>query len=236
MKRYCGRLLLELVVVLSLESGITTGFALKQIPRERSSLFLGSPTSGKYDIPAALAKLPWEILEDLNQKPLVNLSSKDQRLEVDSRPQAQTGSWDQGQRWSETKNALQERGIAADDCFLEKCPQLLRLDPSMVLKTADWVIQVFGAQYLESEPRLLTYREEQAQYGLEFLSTMMMMDAMSACRASPSLMISGIDGGIQEKAVSSALGAAGAATSKASQAIATDTMVALQALQKKRPK
>ena len=67
------------------------------------------------------------------------------------------------------------------------------------------------------------------------MSTMMMMDAKAACQAAPALLLSGIEGGIQEKAVEKALGAASAATSKASQSIAGDAMAAIQVL-KKRPK
>jgi hypothetical protein len=227
------RSVLIALLALSLRRGGTTAFQARQSPRLKL-WFLGSQSgqsSDVYDIAAALVKLPWEVLEDLNRRPILNLSSRDQASANDETEYDSTSCWDQGQRWSETKRGLQERGISADDALLERFPQLLRLDPFMVLKTADWVIQEFGTGYLESEPRLLTFREEHAQYGLEFLSTMMMMNAKPICQRSSALMLSGIDGGIQERAVSSALGAAGAATSQASQAIAGDAMVALRSLQ-----
>jgi len=202
-----------------------------------------------YDIEAALVRLPWETLEALNQNPVLNLSSRDQSIEGFSLQLKNTSGpsipddageddWKLGQYWKETKIALQQKeggmGYSSEvvDSFLEKCPQLLRLGPNTVLRTADFIIREFGISYLASEPRLLSYREDQVQYGLEFLSTMMMTtDAKPICQKSTRLLLSGIDGGIQEKAVSTALGAAGAATTKASQTIAGDAMMAIQALQ-----
>jgi len=112
----------------------------------------------------------------------------------------ETSGWDQGHLWRKTQSQLRERGLKAEsNHFRNQCPQLLRLAPDTVLETADWVIQEFGRDYLESEPRLLGYRVEHVQYGLEFMHTMMMTktmaDAKAACQASPALLLSGIDGG-----------------------------------------
>ena len=54
--------------------------------------------------------------------------------------------------------------------------------------------------------------------------------------AAPQLLLTGVDGGIQEQAVSAALGAAADATSKASQTIAGDAMATLQSIKKQQRK
>jgi hypothetical protein len=203
---------------------------------QQHSLTVAMRSSNKgYSVETALAKLSWETFEEANARPVLNLSSRNASLE-ENKPsvhEEDTSGWDQGQLWEETQKRLQALGFADVSSLLPRCPQLLRLQPAMVLETAEWVIKEFGNKYLESEPRLLCYRPEHAQYGLEFMGIMMMTDdAKPACRASPALLMSGIEGGIQEQAIKSALGAAGSATSKASQTIAGDAMAAVQALQK----
>lgn len=184
-----------------------------------------------YDIEAALVPLTWERLEASASQPVLNLSGRDDSPEDVGQVQ-ETSDWDQGQYWEETQQGLKERGLANPGDCLEKCPQLLRLPPAMVLESANLVLEQYGLAYLESEPKLLGYKPEQISYGLEFMSTMMMMDATAACKAAPALLLSGIEGGIQEQAVQSALGAAGAATSQANQRILGDAMAALQSLKK----
>lgn len=71
---------------------------------------------------------------------------------------------------------------------------------------------------------------------MEFLSNMMMQNAIAACLTSPALLLSGIEGGIQEQAVQKALGAAGAATSAASQMIAGDAMQSFKQIQNQKRK
>ncbi len=188
-----------------------------------------------YNIQDATIQLPWETLEGASRRPVLNLSSRDQSFEEStvSHEEMCTSEWDQGQRWDQTRNGLEKRGLKISDKFLKACPQLLRLEPDMVLNTADWVLREFGATYLEAEPRLLGYRPEHVQYGLEFMSLMMMTDARAICRSSPAVLLTGIDGGIQEQAVKAALGAAGTATTKASHSIVGDAVVALQALKKR---
>lgn len=123
--------------------------------------------------------------------------------------------------------------------ILQHCPQLLRLDPIMVTETAEWVINNFDVEYLESEWKLLSYPVDDAAYGLDFMATMMMMtgnpDAVrTLCSQSTAMLLQGIEGGIQERAVQSALGAASEATSKASKSIASDTMESFRQLRSSR--
>jgi hypothetical protein len=192
--------------------------------------------STRYDIEAASNKLTWETLEESSSRPVLNLSSRDDSPEDTVSEIKDTPEWDEGQRWQITEDGLSDIGVEKTDSFLEKCPQLLRLKPSVVLETADWVVKEFSVEYLVSEPRLLRYRSVDVSYGLEFMSTMMMMNAKPACMGAPELLLTGIEGGIQEQAVYKALGDAADATSKASQTIAGDAMASLKSLQKQRRK
>jgi hypothetical protein len=101
----------------------------------------------------------------------------------------------------------------------------------MVLETAQFIIDEFGVSYLESEPKLLGFRKGDVSYGLEFMSIMMMIgDAKPFCAQSTDLLLQGIHGGISERSIQNALGAASAATSQASQSIASDTMESIRQL------
>jgi hypothetical protein len=207
--------------------------------------------SSHYDIEAASDKLVWETLEESSSRPLLNLSSWDTSSPVEDdgdsaetttdATSCTTSEWDQGQLWKITKQGLSDMGVGVDveateSSFLQKCPQLLRLEPSMVLETAEWVVEEFSTNYLESEPRLLSFRMTDASYGLEFMSMMMMTDAKPFCTAAPELLFNGIEGGIQERAVEKALGSAADATNKATQTIAGDTMSTLKSLQQQKRK
>lgn len=209
-------------------------FPSRHIHSSTTAQFSGSEDHSKgdittYDVETALVKLSWETLEEANSRPVLDLSSRDASLEYTAKESEQnTSEWEHGQLWEETQKGLQGLGCASPGNFVTRCPQLLRLQPGMVQETAEWVISEFGTKYLESEPRFLCYRPEHVRYGLEFMSMMMMTDAKVACMAAPALLLSGIEGGIQEQAVKSALGAAGAATSKASQTIALDAMTAVK--------
>eukprot|EP00980_Cylindrotheca_fusiformis_P008130 scaffold1727_cov133-Cylindrotheca_fusiformis.AAC.33 len=194
-----------------------------------------SDAKEEYDIESASVQLMWERTQESGSRPLLDFSSRSASLEeLDSTtttpPFEGNGAWCQGQRWTRTREGLNELEIEVNDSFLAKCPQLLRLNPSMVLETAKWIVDEFGIDYVRSEPRLLSYPLKDVEYGLDFMSTMMMADAKPACRASTALFLSSIDGGIQEQAVKVALGAAGDATSKASQTIAGDAMTSLKKL------
>ena len=196
--------------------------------------------SATYDIEAASEKLLWETVEESSRRPVLDLSSPDFPPEDnDAAPgkMMDTSAWDQGQQWHVTKQGLQDMGVIPDESFVTQCPQLLRLEPSLVLKTAEYVIQEFSREYLEREPRLLSFPSKDVSYGMEFLGLMMMIkDAKPLCAAAPEMLLTGIEGGIQEQAVKNALGSAATATTKASQTIAGDAMTSLKNLQQQKRK
>lgn len=90
------------------------------------------------------------------------------------------------------------------------------------------------------EPCLLSFRCSDVAYGVEFLGTMMMMTSadavVAACATSPAFLLSGIQGGIQERAVEKALGAAGSATSAANQKIVGDAVQSWNQIQQRKRK
>ena len=201
-------------------------------------------------INAASKKLDWEITEERSQKPILNLSLRDVSPEETTNNTDDDDDlleWNRGQRWSISVKYLSELGVFAnngpssapdesDSVLLKNCPQLFRLDPSIIQGTAQWIISEFGLRYLQAavirdgNSILLSFQKEDAAYGLEFMSVMMMTDAKTACAASSAFLLEAIRGGIQERAVSAALGAAGNATSKASKSIASDTMESFRQL------
>lgn len=198
----------------------------------------------------ASEKLDWEIAEETSRKPVLNLSIRDASPEettTDESDDNDVCEWNRGQRWTVTLKHLTELGVTVNEAsassddtsntgsvFLENCPQLFRLDPSEVRETAQWIVDEFGLSYLKAaaiqnkNSVLLSFRKEDAAYGLEFMTTMMMMDAKPACAASSALLLQAIRGGIQERAVGAALRAAENATSQASKSIASDTMESLR--------
>jgi hypothetical protein len=221
----------------------------------RCLLFSSFINDGNYNdeefIIAATQKLTWEINEKTNQKPLLDLSLRDTSPEeYDSSDELltteATSDWDQGQQWKITLNFLSELidsvdenditpppSIIQESKILENCPQLFRLEPIIIEETAQCIIDEFGIQYLQSSvlndnPIILSYKADDVVYGLQFMTTMMMTDSKPACAASSSLLLLAINGGIQERAVSTALGAAADATSKANKSIASDTMQSLR--------
>jgi hypothetical protein len=88
----------------------------------------------------------------------------------------------------------------------------------------------FGLSYVIQEPRVLSYKCNDVDYGLEFLKQMTMSNSLALLVP---LLISGIEGGLQERAVQEALGAAAEATYNANQRIAGDAAAALKALKRK---
>lgn len=199
-------------------------------------------------IAKAAEKLDWEKSELKSQKPILNLSLRDpspEETEIDiDDDDGDILEWNQGQRWAITVDHLSNLGLFSNDAgsinssqvLLQNCPQLFRLDPSSIQETAEWIINEFGLAYLQAAALrdgnsiLLSFRKADASYGLEFMSVMMMMDAKMACGASSAFFLEAIRGGIQERAVSAALGAAGSATSQASRSIASDTMESFRQL------
>ena len=207
---------------------------------------------GVYDdslIAAASKKLDWELSEEKSQKPILDLSLRDvspeETTKADDDVVGDVLEWNQGQRWTVTVEYLSELGAfaasegsssSASEEMLSACPQLFRLDSSAIQETARWIINEFGLAYLQAatlrdnNPKLLSFRKDDASYGLEFMSLMMMTDAKPACSLSSDFLLEAIKGGIQERAVSAALGAAGSAASQATQSIASDTMESFRKL------
>lgn len=191
-------------------------------------------------IQAAKTKLLWETLQERQDRPVLDLSARDVSPEQEEQNESDD-RWKDGHFWSETKRGLleivdQQHGEDAFSLMLESTPQLMRLEPSMVLETARVLQQTYGINVMD-EPRLLTFKLCHVEYGIEFLSTMMALDLDStkrACSASPQLLLGGIEGGLQELAVKQALNAAADATSKANQKVAGDAMKSLKNLKEKK--
>lgn len=204
---------------------------------------------------AASKRLGWEIDDEISQKPILDLSMRNEEINNgghSKKIEDDTSDWDRGQRWKITLEILSNlclqnstgdiatatsTATIQEKSILKICPQLFRLEPSSIQKTAQWIIDEFGIEYLKTSvlihnPVILSYKQDDAVYGLEFMSMMMMMDAKTACAASPALLLQGINGGIQERLVGNALGAASNATSKAAKSIASDNMASLRQLQR----
>jgi hypothetical protein len=184
-------------------------------------------------------KLLWEILEDRQRSPVLDLSRCQTSLEDPTEPTLSTVEWDQGQLWEKTQQGLRELGLVVLDALLDSSPQLYRLQPDVVLETAGWLVQEFDVDFIKQEPKLLTYKCSDVKYGLNFMSQMMMSELNStklACCVAPGLLLSGIDGGLQERAVKKALGEAGDATYQANQRIVGDAATAWNELKNRRKK
>jgi len=196
-------------------------------------------------ITKASKKLDWEKSEAKSQKPILNLSLRDVSPEestADAVDDEDIAGWNSGQRWEITMKNLSELGVFANDeetsiqALLKNCPQLFRLDPTAIQGTAQWVIDEFGLAYLQNavlrdgNSILLSFRKDDAAYGLQFMSLMMMTDAKMACAASSAFLLEAIRGGIQERTVSAALGAASNATSQAGKSVASETMESFRKL------
>ena len=209
----------------------------------------------------AKVQLNWEKIQSTNNRPILNLSMRDASPEEQPPSQQSLSTsyeWESGQRWKETIAGLRSDdlncSITDEIGFLRHCPQLYRLGTSDILETARWLKQEFGEGYLSSssspsttdepttttmDPRILSYKVDDLQYGLEFIGVMMMMPdspdvVKSMFMKSPDLFIEAVEGGIQERAVSSALGNAGKATYSASQSFASDAMSSLRQLKETR--
>jgi hypothetical protein len=184
------------------------------------------------DMDAVSAKLSWEVIDERMSRPILDLSSNRDELQNNQLLPIDTSAWDQGQRWSETKEGLHALDLSSADQLLKKCPQLYRLESTQILETARWIIQKegFGLPYVMKEPRVLSYKCNDVDYGLEFLKQMTMSNSLALLVP---LLISGIEGGLQERAVQEALGAAADATYNANQRIAGDAAATLKALKRK---
>jgi hypothetical protein len=136
----------------------------------------------RIDIQAASAKLQWEILEERMARPVLDLSKNREEIIENEKSALQddTSDWDQGQRWSETSTGLRALGLSSPDELLLTCPQLYRLESSQILETSKWLAQQegFGVTYIVQEPRVLSYKLTDVEYGLEFLKLMTMSTSL----------------------------------------------------------
>jgi hypothetical protein len=206
---------------------------------------------------AARELLGWEVLEARASAPVLNLSRETKTLhlaegfedpssrtsEVDSPDE----TWFTGAVWAETLQGLRDLGVVPHDSnaqyLLEAAPQLLRVNSSIVLKAAQFVCAEFSGGVLQAEPMLLSYSAHHLQAGIAFLKTMMggvsTEVVTNACVSSPKLLVAGVEGALQERAVVDALGAASAATARATERAVGDLSAAVllkkgSAWQKKR--
>jgi hypothetical protein len=129
-----------------------------------------SPIHADY-IEAASGKLLWEVLEELQSQPVLNLSKRETASPDDAKDIVDTSDWDHGQRRSDTKEGLLVLDIISPHLLLTKCPPLYRLESSQVLQTAACLIQEtgFDVTYVISEPRVLSYKCCDVEYGLKFI-------------------------------------------------------------------
>uniref|UniRef100_A0A7R9WUZ9 Uncharacterized protein n=1 Tax=Craspedostauros australis TaxID=1486917 RepID=A0A7R9WUZ9_9STRA len=171
-------------------------------------------------------KLVWEKLEESTQKPVLDLSKHRGFLASDNSDSNDDYDDDYDDIptivWDQTKSELEHLGIhMKDEAVQQECPQLYRLDTAMVLDTAQYLLsQNYSATSIT--PKLLSFHASDVEYGLEFLKTMMMNPNVSMSTLPAALLLSGIEGGIQERAVQSALSSASDATSQANQRIVGD--------------
>lgn len=193
-------------------------------------------------IQEAKSLLLWEVVEEREAQPVLNLSNRNDvllsNLGTENLPD---DGWQNGQQWAATRARLQQMSDLSReeaDKLLETVPQLLRIDTEIIVDSMSAIMHLIGGDCLLKEPRLLSFRGDDLRYGVEFLSTMMATPpstVLQACRVSPSLLLAGTEGGLQEQAVKRALGAAGQAAENASKSIAGDTAASLQALRKQKP-
>jgi hypothetical protein len=193
-------------------------------------------------IEEAKSLLLWEVVGEREARPVLNLSNrKDVVLSNLQREYHPDDGWQNGQQWAATRAKLQQMADISNEeaeKLLEVVPQLLRIETEVIVDSLSAVMHLIGGDSLLKEPRLLSFRGDDIRHGVEFLSTMMASPpstVLQACRVSPSLLLAGTEGGLQEQAVKRALGAAGQAADHANKIIAGDTAASLQALRKQKP-
>lgn len=139
--------------------------------------------------------------------------------------------WKSGSVWTASRKELIDLEIlsdgANDEVFLSKCPQLARLPTGGIVDSAKVMLDTIGLPppAIAQHPTLLSYPAQLYPGALEFLSNMMMLPQptiSSLCKASPELLLGGLDGYIQEQSVKNALGSAGDALYGVSRSVAND--------------
>lgn len=212
-------------------------------------------------IQKAEEKLVWEILEEQKNKPVLNLSVRDASLEDEPKlstfkeTETSEQEWIDGGIWYHTLNGLKEIGVfqledtdqGIDDCILQllrAAPQLLRLDTNTVLETASILKDEISLgscwnHIVLEQPTLLTFPPKHVRYGVDFLITMIsplpLPMIQSMYQSNPQLLLSGIEGGLQEQSVGNALQDALAATSSANKRIVGDSINLRKSIKNKKP-
>jgi hypothetical protein len=195
---------------------------------------------------AAKAPLLWETIEARESKAVLNLSNfiNEELLNAEQPDEnvllSSEACWDQ---WETTRARLEDMGIIHskedEDTLLKAVPQLLRLDTDIVLDSYQAIMNlVDDKSIILQEPRLLSFKGEDIEYGVEFLSIMMASPisvVVEMCRTNPKLLQSGAEGGLQEQSVKRALGAAANATQSANKRIAANAAASLRSLRQRKP-
>ena len=147
-------------------------------------------------------------------------------------------SWMDGALWKSTELALSSLGIGDTRQTLDRAPQLLRLPTDQVVQAATFIIDFCNnsTELIRLDPTLLTYDVLDLEQGLgEYLPNMMFRGNATQAAASvrtqlalsPAMALAvvkmGIEGGMDERRVSRALGSAGQASGKAVQSIVHET-------------
>jgi hypothetical protein len=220
--------LLLYLLPLSCQSFLTTRHCLR------------STKSNRYvypvDIEAATVKLIWEDLLERTSRPVLDLSMTNESILIPKKQQQiDTSDWDQGQVWCDTQAGLNSLGIEYPNILLQHCPQLFRLATQQVLQTAEWVAsnKELGIDVIMQEPRVLSYPFKDVEYGIEYLQIMTMFKIPFQMLLP--LLIDGIIGGLQERAIQEALSDAAEATYSTNKRIAGETASVVKAILRKDP-
>lgn len=152
--------------------------------------------------------------------------------------------WEDGHVWLETMQQLISMGVLLNETavshqsktrlmtsesLLDRAPQLIRLPTSQVVEATKFFMTqgLSLTPLIQLDPSLLTYCADDLSYGIEYLANMMtrgnktqtiqMLETQRSI--SPSMALSlfrmGVDGGIDERRISDALGTAARASGKA---------------------
>lgn len=239
------------------------GFITLLLPLHRRYSLHSSPAQQLQAIPfdisdylePAKEMLLWEKIEENANRPVLDLSLRDLSLEEMSTAAASSEKnmveFDiDEQQWAGTKELFIEVGILSENGeghallqqVLQSAPQLLRFDTQQINATVRYLldeIRISPTLLVKESPNLMLYPLDDVQYGVEFLATMMMMSSdlvMLTCRSSPTLLITGVESGLQERSVQAALKSASDATSAATKRVAGDLKASMDELQKRKKK
>lgn len=200
----------------------------------------------------AAEPLPWEVARAKEKTPVLDLSSARDLSSTlslaegaaeegrsDENPSREfLEPWMDGTLWKSTELALSSLGIGDTRQALDRAPQLLRLPTEQVVQSAAFVLDFCNSstKLIRLDPTLLCYDVLDLEHGLgQYLPNMMFrgnatqaaVSVRTQLALSPTMALAvvkmGIDGGMEERRVSRALGSAGQASGKATQTIVHET-------------